>query len=546
MGTMKDATPDERYTIERMLGATPCGPVSLATDTIAQRPVALFDLPAARRDADPAAYARCLARFRRGAEVSRLVRHPNLAETYDCVEGPDGGARCVMEYVDGPGLNQLLARGPVSTERALAIAADICRALAALHAREVVHRNVALAHIRIAPDGAAKLTGYGDAQIGRASLASGLGMERPGTPGYISPEQDAGLGGVDGRSDLYSLGAVLYAMLAGEPYARQQRPLAAARPDLSAPVAALVAKLLERQPAFRYQRAEDVLRDLGTLLPPTTTPDAAAPRAPSTAPAPVPAATSLPSLSVVIPPPMAPAPSLEPPLAHPALSRPRGRPYWRTIGIIAAVIVGVFVLRSMIVSPRAIRSPTAAPSPTVTGPRVTPTRVVPTPTARVTGAAGSGTVGSAAAGQGTPWTDPKGRITFVLPPGWSTFGTGSKPDDVVTLSGDDVIMVIKATTPTQSIAAEFAALRTSQSAAGGTFIQDPVIPVMIGGEPGQFMGWQSASTSTTTGRSETTFGGRWLVDHNGKRFSFSAAEVASGTAWKTGSDALIASVRFPV
>ncbi len=509
---------DDRYTIERTLGETPCGPVLLATEGARKRLVAIFTLPAERQAEDRAAYDACLTRFQRGAEVSRLVRHPNLIETYEVTTTPDGAARSVVEYVEGRTLHQQLASGPLAVGRAVAVDRDVSRALAALHAAGMGHRDVAPANILLASDGSAKLTGYGEAQIGRADLMYGLNADRPGTPGYISPEQESGLGGVDARSDLYSLGAVLYAMLTGGTYAARQRTLALARPDLPPALAALVANLLERQPAFRAQRADDVARALDAILDPS----APAPSASESSPMPTPVGASFapsapppstpppveqftlppstmvfsPSLSptsAIQPPPsslaappvaaapVAPAPprpqpqrqpppqqqAMYPPPPYPVVppvqyggppQRPGGNVFAplpaygprppgprpvpparrggsgrRTLGIVAAVIIGFLILRSATPSSRTtvVRTPTPFTFATATRALPTATRAVPTTTSRAGSA--SATSGTAPAGSRTVTlgtitirTAPQGSATSDTPSPASTPPAGSR------------------------------------------------------------------------------------------------------------------------
>lgn len=603
---------DTRYTIERMLGETPCGPVLLAVDTLRQRPVAIFTLPAERQTADRAAYDRCLNRFQRGVEISHLVQHPNLVETYDCLVDADGGARCIAEYVDGLSLQQVLARGPLPAEQALSIARAISEALDALHAQEIVHRDVAPAQVMLPRAGGVKLTGYGNAQMGRSAQTYGLGGDRPGTPGYISPEQEGGLGGVDGRSDLYGLGAVLYEMLTGEPYARQQRALALARSDLPQPLVAIVTKLLERQPAFRYQRAADVTRDLDAILhPPSSAEPAAAPPpvsdgaplteqavAPATTPTPLIPTPPVPSAVTFAPPapPQPPPPSAYPPnppqsnppypvppyrqptTASPPVAPPPMPPWQRQPGtqpispvfrplpgeqrppyppstpptgrsparkIVPWIVVGVIIF-TMLRSCGSVFS-TSRTVPTRTPVRIAATATRPAPTAtRIATATRAATAagGTTTTGQATRWQDPSGRISLTLPPGWRVVSTNSQPDSVATIYGDGLFMLVRNYTPTQTIDAEFAALRAGQATAfGRTFTQSPVVLLTIGGEAGKSMEWRAESTGTaTTSATAPSSGIEWLVDHGGKRFSFL---VSDATSARPACDALIASVTFP-
>jgi hypothetical protein len=148
-------------------------------------------------------------------------------------------------------------------------------------------------------------------------------------------------------------------------------------------------------------------------------------------------------------------------------------------------------------------------------------------------------------GQATLWQDPQGQINFTLPPGWRVLDTSSQPNSIATIYGDGIFMLVQSYSPTKTIDAEFDSLRASQSIAPGRkFTQGPVTPITIGGEAGKYMEWRAVSSiaSATTSASAPTSGVQWLVDHNGKRFSFLVSDVGSA---RPACDALIASVVFP-
>ncbi len=147
-------------------------------------------------------------------------------------------------------------------EQVTAIALDLARALEAIHEQDIVHRDLKPANIMLTRRGAVKLTDFGIAQVGHESQRTGLMNGHPGTPLYMSPEQSAGYDYLDGRSDLYGLGLVLYECLVGEPWGRKRRPLTLARPDTPPALVAIVDKLLQRPIEKRYEDTTALLRDL--------------------------------------------------------------------------------------------------------------------------------------------------------------------------------------------------------------------------------------------------------------------------------------------
>ena len=224
--------------------------------------------------ADHLAHSReFVGRFYRGARLSRLLTHPNLirglAAGYDQTAGKH---YLILEYVDGPTAHTALARlGRFPVGVAVQIGLDIARALAFLHSRQYVHRDVKPDNILLHPDGIAKLADLGlakrlndDPQL--TSVNHGVG-----TSYYMAYEQALNANLVDGRSDIFALGATLYHLLAGEvpfPGATEEvvrvkehdtfRPIRELNPDVPVELAEIIAATLARDPRARIQSAIDL------------------------------------------------------------------------------------------------------------------------------------------------------------------------------------------------------------------------------------------------------------------------------------------------
>ncbi|MCA1723971.1 MAG: protein kinase, partial [Thermomicrobia bacterium] len=238
----------------------------LAFDNRLRRNIAVKELLADRSKTDSATYERYLERFQREARAAGVVQHPNIVAVYELAIDADENNYLMMEYVDGTDLRDLLTQvGTLPVERAVTIALEVARALDAVHEQDIVHRDLKPANIMLTRRGVTKLTDFGIAQVGQESQRTQIVTGHPGTPIYMSPEQGSGTGYLDGRSDLYSLGMVLYEMLVGAPYARKRQPLAVARPDLSPQLVAIVNKLIARNADDRYQDASEVVEALGAL-----------------------------------------------------------------------------------------------------------------------------------------------------------------------------------------------------------------------------------------------------------------------------------------
>lgn len=245
--------------------------VFLARDELLDRPVAVKVL-FPEFASDPA----FVERFRREAQAAANLNHPNIVGVYDW--GQEGGTYfIVMEYIEGRSLADIIrAEGPIEPDRAAEITSDVAAALSFAHRNGLVHRDVKPGNVLVTPAGQIKVADFGIATAANAGDANltktGLVM---GTATYFSPEQAQGKP-VDPRSDLYSLGVVLYEMLAGVPPFRGDSPVAIAYqhvqeppPGLRArgvpvngPLEAITMKLLAKNPAHRYPAADDLRADL--------------------------------------------------------------------------------------------------------------------------------------------------------------------------------------------------------------------------------------------------------------------------------------------
>src|SRR5438132_5753496 len=208
------------YNITEKIGAGGMGEVYRVRDTKLKRDVAIKILPNEfSRDRER------MSRFQREAELLASLNHPNIAGIYDIKES-NGLRYLVLELVEGETLADRIGRGPIPVEDALAIARNICKALAAAHEKGVVHRDLKPANIKVAPDGQVKLLDFGLAKSMENARSNATLSNSPtvvsgttagvilGTAAYMSPEQARGKP-TDKRTDMWAFGCVLYEMLTG-------------------------------------------------------------------------------------------------------------------------------------------------------------------------------------------------------------------------------------------------------------------------------------------------------------------------------------------
>ena len=274
-----------RYEIVDALGEGGMGVVYRARDTLLGRVVAVKVLRPEMVADD--------ARTRRFVQEARAVsglNHPNIVTLYDIGEDPQRGTYIAMECLEGESLRAALERGRLPVAEALRIAIEVARGLKAAHAAGIVHRDVKPANVMLTSDGRVKVLDFGlaklsqpepapgDSQVATMAAATAHGVI-VGTPAYMSPEQAAGRP-LDARSDVFSLGAVLYEMLTGErPFKgagpisvlsailrETPRPLRDQRPEAGPRLTAVVDRCLEKDPVRRHPSAGALLGELEACL----------------------------------------------------------------------------------------------------------------------------------------------------------------------------------------------------------------------------------------------------------------------------------------
>jgi serine/threonine-protein kinase len=267
-----------RYRIVRMLGRGGMGVVYQAEDVRLKRFVALKFLGASLTS-----HPHARARFLREAQAAAALDDPHVCTVYEAGED-QGRAYLVMAFIDGPTLKNRIAARPLSIDEVVAVTRDVAAGLAAAHARGVVHRDIKPSNVLLAARGQARITDFGVARI-EAAPHSTKTVGVVGTPAYMSPEQMQGLP-ADQRTDIWSLGCVIYEMLTGRsPFSTaaghadvfaimQGAPPAvtALRPEAPASLVAIVDRCLEPDLRRRYQDAASLLADLDGMTDPAANP----------------------------------------------------------------------------------------------------------------------------------------------------------------------------------------------------------------------------------------------------------------------------------
>ena len=273
MSTLVGMQLNGRYRLDAQIGAGGMSTVYRAFDAVLERRVAVKLM-----HREIAADTDQLERFRREARAVAQLSHPHIVGVIDAGE-EDGRPYIVFEYVEGETLKDRIRRmGRLPVDEAIAYAIEIARALSAAHARHIVHRDVKPQNVLIDEEGSAKVTDFG---IARSLDEEGLTAEGRvlGTTDYVSPEQALGHD-VNGQSDIYSLGVVLFEMLTGDVPFHGENQVAVAmkhvredipdvqmrRPDVSAGLAAILDRMTDKHLDRRYPDARTLEADLEDAL----------------------------------------------------------------------------------------------------------------------------------------------------------------------------------------------------------------------------------------------------------------------------------------
>jgi hypothetical protein len=252
-----------KFEIIREVGEGGFGKTFLGRDIGMERPVAIKELLADRETLTPEEYEEYEKRFVKEAQITSKFAHPNVVVAYALETDLEGNLYLVLEFVDGQSLEEMLAENKtLPAERVISVGVDICSATSATFARDIVHRDIKPSNVLLTKEGQAKLTDFGVAQLGHETRRTQEARGHPGTPAYKSPEQAMGMGYLDERSDLYSLGMVLYEMLTGRLYLRNHVRPRDLNVDVPVALDTVVMRALQEDPNDRYQTAEEMRRDL--------------------------------------------------------------------------------------------------------------------------------------------------------------------------------------------------------------------------------------------------------------------------------------------
>jgi eukaryotic-like serine/threonine-protein kinase len=264
-----------RYRIIAEIGRGAMGIVYRGEDDALGRSVAIKTILASMDTEEQAGY---LARFKQEAKALGGLNHPSIITVFEFGD-EKGIAYLAMEYLEGKELRDLISARKLDLAAAVDIAAQVCDGLAFAHSRGVVHRDIKPGNVMVIEGNRAKIMDFGIARVRKSDLKTQTGMML-GSPRYMSPEQILGRA-VDARSDIFSLGLVLYELLAGTPpfggndvhaimyqiCNGRAAPPSAANPAVTRALDIIVARAMEKDLAARYQDASAMAVDLRACLP---------------------------------------------------------------------------------------------------------------------------------------------------------------------------------------------------------------------------------------------------------------------------------------
>jgi serine/threonine protein kinase len=266
-----------RYELRQLIGRGGMGEVYQAFDGDLERDVAIKSLlPHLARDPD------LVARFRHEGRALARLRHPGIIALYDMLRIGEDGLYLVLEYVPGRPLDRALSAGPLGWGRVADIGVQVCAALTAAHAQGIVHRDIKPSNILLEHTGRVRVADFGLARLAGAGLLTRTGMQM-GTPGYWAPEQALGRG-VTGRTDIYSLSAVMFEAVTGRlPFVAEDDGQAAilmhvlapvpdpreVNPALPEDVCRILMRGLATDPENRFGTAEELAAELRLSATPT-------------------------------------------------------------------------------------------------------------------------------------------------------------------------------------------------------------------------------------------------------------------------------------